>query len=234
MFMQKDEYYFQHDYNPTNDPKMICLLGDLGGVGYGIYWRIIEMLHQEKGNKLPFKTYIYEAIAKQLLVSTEQIERFITDCIKKYELFDSDDGFFWSCRVLRNIEKRDEKRKQKSEAGKKGMNNRWHKPITGDNTVITKITKERKGKERKGKESKGNKNFIIPTAEEVTEYGKTIDFVIDGSRFCDYYQARGWLIGKNKIKDWRACVRTWKSKQNESKANLKMLSQITEKIGVNN
>ena len=32
---------------------------------------------------------------------------------------------------------------------------------------------------------------------------------VDAQRFIDYYTANGWLVGKNKMKDWKACVRTW-------------------------
>ena len=32
---------------------------------------------------------------------------------------------------------------------------------------------------------------------------------IDAQQFIDFYEAKGWMIGKNKMKDWRAAVRTW-------------------------
>ena len=32
---------------------------------------------------------------------------------------------------------------------------------------------------------------------------------MDASRFIDFYESKGWMIGKNKMKDWRAAVRTW-------------------------
>ena len=55
-----------------------------------------------------------------------------------------------------------------------------------------------------------NNTFIRPTAEQVNEYSKEIGFTLDGSQFIDHYEARGWLIGKNPMKDWKAAVRTWK------------------------
>ena len=58
---------------------------------------------------------------------------------------------------------------------------------------------------------KTSKNtFIKPTPEEVNIYAKSIDFNLDGEYFCDWNDARGWTYGKNKIKDWKAVVRTWK------------------------
>ena len=58
--MSKETFYFPHDYDPTGDPKMQALLGEFGGCGYGVFWRIIEMLHSDSSHKLPLKTiYIF-------------------------------------------------------------------------------------------------------------------------------------------------------------------------------
>ena len=97
--------YFSHDYNTTLDPKIIALLGDYGAIGYGIYWRIVEMLHSENEHKLPLKEYIYKAIAKQMLTSVEQISTIINDCINVYELFIKEDDYFYSQRVNKNLKK---------------------------------------------------------------------------------------------------------------------------------
>jgi len=53
--------------------------------------------------------------------------------------------------------------------------------------------------------------FVIPTAEEVTAYALEIGYPIDGSAWCDSYAQKGWMIGKSKMKDWRAAVRNWKA-----------------------
>jgi hypothetical protein len=67
------------------------------------------------------------------------------------------------------------------------------------------------GKKTLPNNNTNNKNtFIRPTAEQVNEYSNEIGFTLDGSQFIDHYEARGWLIGKNPMKDWKAAVRTWK------------------------
>lgn len=53
------------------------------------------------------------------------------------------------------------------------------------------------------------KRFIPPTVEEVKAYCQSRKNNIDAERFVDYYTANGWLVGKNKMKDWKAAVRTW-------------------------
>jgi uncharacterized protein YdaU (DUF1376 family) len=56
--------------------------------------------------------------------------------------------------------------------------------------------------------------FTAPTPQEVVMYGAEIGFVVDGVKFCDFYASKGWMIGKNRMKDWRACVRTWQRGDN--------------------
>lgn len=97
--------YFSHDYNTTNDPKIIALLGDYGAVGYGIYWRIVELLHSESSHSLPFKKYIFLSIAKQMSTPVEQVESIVSDCINVYELFIKEDDYFYSQRVNKNLKK---------------------------------------------------------------------------------------------------------------------------------
>ena len=62
--------------------------------------------------------------------------------------------------------------------------------------------------------SKSVKRFVNPTPEEVTDYARSIGFDLDGAHFVDYYAARGWQIGRNPMKDWKAAVRTWKARRN--------------------
>lgn len=158
----KDTYYFQHDYNPTSDPKVQALIGEYGAIGYGIYWRIVEMLHEDELHKLQCKKFIYIALAKQMLTSVEQVESIIKNCIDIYELFKSDDDFFWSERVMRNISKRTEISNKRSKAGK--ISAELRKKTTSVEHKSTCVeqnpTKERKVKEIKVKENKEEYNIL--------------------------------------------------------------------------
>jgi hypothetical protein len=73
-----------------------------------------------------------------------------------------------------------------------------------------------------------NKKFVKPTAKEVNDYAKEIDFKLDGDYFCDWNEARGWLVSKNPMKDWKAAVRTWK--RNSSKFNTEPNTQTKIKL----
>ena len=109
--------YFQHDTDATNDPKITALISEFGGLAYGIFWRIVELLHNEESHKLQKKNYIYSALAKQMSTSVEQIKDIIKYSIE-CEIFYEDEEFIWSKRVFKNIEKRNNISVKRSEAGK--------------------------------------------------------------------------------------------------------------------
>ena len=53
------------------------------------------------------------------------------------------------------------------------------------------------------------KRFVPPTVEEVAAYCRERGNHVDAQRWFDYYTANGWKVGRNAMKDWKACVRTW-------------------------
>lgn len=54
-----------------------------------------------------------------------------------------------------------------------------------------------------------NNIFKPPTFKEVFDYCKSRNNTVDAQGFIDFYTAKGWYVGKNKMKDWKAAVRTW-------------------------
>ena len=53
------------------------------------------------------------------------------------------------------------------------------------------------------------KRFVVPTVEEVAAYCRERGNSVDAQRFVDFYTSKGWRIGKEPMRDWKACVRTW-------------------------
>ena len=74
-----------------------------------------------------------------------------------------------------------------------------------------RLGKDSVGKDRldKDKPPSGVCRFAPPTTEEVSEYCKERGNKVDPQKFVDFYTMKGWMVGKNKMKDWRAAVRTW-------------------------
>lgn len=71
----------------------------------------------------------------------------------------------------------------------------------------------------KEKTTPKKQNFVKPTLEEVKNYyleKKQVNAEQKAQRFVDYYESVGWKVGKNPMKDWKAAVRTWISKDNQN------------------
>lgn len=65
------------------------------------------------------------------------------------------------------------------------------------------------------KESK-RKRFTPPSVDEVREYCNEINATISPDAFVDFYAAKGWKVGNQPMKDWRAAVRTWEKREERS------------------
>lgn len=71
---------------------------------------------------------------------------------------------------------------------------------------------------------KNSSRFTPPTLEEVKNYCNERSNNVDAERFIDFYSSKGWMVGKNKMKDWKACVRTWE-KDKKDKSQTKPINQ---------
>lgn len=80
---------------------------------------------------------------------------------------------------------------------------------TQDRIGKDRIDKDRIDKDRIGKE----RRFTPPTAEEVEAYCKERGNSVDPQRFVDFYASKGWRVGNQPMKDWRAAVRTWEQRE---------------------
>ena len=54
-----------------------------------------------------------------------------------------------------------------------------------------------------------SRRFVTPTVDEVAAYCAERKNSVDAQEFVDHYTAKGWVIGKSPMKDWKASVRTW-------------------------
>ena len=136
--MAKDVYYFSHDVNASNDPKIVAMESQFGVISYAWWWKLIEKLASSDGYKLPFKKYTFIALDKELGILNEnerpfnENERpfnenehnffcsnesfmFINSLIHDFELLDCDDEYFWSPSLIRRQEERRSKYEKKQE-----------------------------------------------------------------------------------------------------------------------
>ena len=72
----------------------------------------------------------------------------------------------------------------------------------------------------------GSKQFKKPTLKEVNEYFSATVLPAEGQKFFNFYESKGWMVGKNKMKDWKSAARNWitssqdKLKSNDTNGNL--------------
>ena len=101
-----------------------------------------------------------------------------------------------------------EKKKQKSDAAVSDLENE-----NSESPIETLQTP----KEQSGG---GRKRFTIPTPEEVQAYCDERKNDISGQQFCDFYSSKGWKIGKEPMKDWKAAVRTWEMRRKDQSPSI--------------
>ena len=132
------------------------------------------------------------------------------------EKFSGSERFIWPT-IQSMIDRDNEKYAEKCRQNAANVNARYERIRTNTEAYESYQEKEKeedKVKEEVKKESKPKKGtrFTPPTVEEVTAYCQERGNNVNPQRFVDYYSSNGWMVGKNKMKDWRACVRTWEQK----------------------
>ena len=65
----------------------------------------------------------------------------------------------------------------------------------------------------------GAPRFVKPTVEQVAEYCRERGNSISAQSFVDFYESKGWKVGSNPMKDWKACVRTWENRRKDDRAS---------------
>jgi len=77
------------------------------------------------------------------------------------------------------------------------------------------------------------KKFIPPTLDDVSKYCIKRNNNVDPDRFFNHYEANGWMRGKNKIKNWKACVRTWELTERKNNETRKPMSAVEQVAAAN-
>ena len=161
----KETFYFAHDYNARNDPKLQNVLFDLGVEGIGVFWCIIEQLY-EQGGKLPL--HYCKSIAFALHVDFKCVERLVND----YGLFKNDGENMWSESVLNRLNRRSEVSEKRKLAAlarwRQGIENQSqtqapasYRQVKDNASDMQMQCKTDANAEHKGQEIKGTEIFSV-------------------------------------------------------------------------
>lgn len=218
----REAVYFSHDSNAKDDPKCMLLIDQLGLEGYGAFWILVEVLREQPGYRYPLN--LLPILARRYNITAVKLETVV----RSFGLFEiSDDTFFFSNSLNKRMEIMSDKTDRRKASALKANEVRWNKQkalsASDPNGVRTEsdfIQKERKGNEIK-KEIYKEKAiaFVPPIVGDVYAYCKERNNSIDAEYFVDFYTSRGWMAGKNKMKDWRAAVRLWERSENNKSEN---------------
>lgn len=89
------------------------------------------------------------------------------------------------------------------------------------NDILTTTIEEKKeGKNIKKDNDKSlsKKSFHPPSVDDVREYCLERGNGIDAQAFVDFYESKGWMVGNNRMKDWKAAIRTWERRKKDEPA----------------
>jgi hypothetical protein len=220
----KDAYFFSHDSNARNDPKIMALINIYGVEGYGRFWIIVEMLREQDDYRLKFSKLVFHALAAAFQITAEDSESFIKDCIGTFELFQSDGEYFWSNSLTRRMEHLESKRQKRADAGRLGAETRWNhgnvsegEKQTDGNAIANQcgaISKNSKVKESKVNQIKVKQStvkkikyadFVALTSDEyaklVEQFGEN-----DAKRLIELLDNYKGANGKSYKDDYRAIL----------------------------
>lgn len=201
--------WFRHESRAHRDAKLQKLMIRYGFEGYGLYWYCIENVCSGLEPDLTFEleqdAEILAHVGKMDSRKIEEILRYMV----ALELFEVSNNTITCLKLARFL-------------GESGTRNETLKALIKDaktqNTPLLSQTVSDSHKQsqyvtlREDKireDNNKNRRFAPPTLKEVTDYCTERGNSVEPQRFLDHYEANGWMRGKNKIKDWKACVRTW-------------------------
>ena len=118
-----------------------------------------------------------------------------------------------------------DKYNKKCESNRQNIKVRWN---TNEYERIPDDTKNTKEKEKTKEKTKTRESingafaprskFMKPTVDEVRAYCKERKNTVNPETFCDFYESKGWKIGKDPMRDWKAAVRTWERREPQTES----------------
>ena len=165
-----------------------------------------ELTDEEAG--LLFKTilrYVNDlnpVIPKEIKLAFIPIRQDLKRDLKKYEA------------QVERINRINEERKRKKEEQERNEVDTISHEVEGVNVnvndnVNVNVLDKSNIKEKVIKEKSPTSRFIPPTLDEVKNYCDERRNLVNPEHFINFYQSKGWMVGKNKMKDWKAAVRNW-------------------------
>lgn len=156
-------------------------------------------------------------LSKQLPFDSLEINDALTELLhEKVLLIDGD--FLFQKRMVKDNAISNKRSEIGSKGGKKtqNKNKEFAKAKSKANTEDEYENENEDIIEEEKGITKGKNKFIPPIIDQVIEYCNERQNNVDPIKWIDFYSAKGWMIGKNKMKDWKAAVRTWENNKSNN------------------
>jgi hypothetical protein len=103
-----------------------------------------------------------------------------------------------------------------------------HKKNEVENENVQKQYPNKNNKNNKNIKKKDNRAFAPPSLEQVIDYCNERRNGVNPQKWYNFYLAKGWMVGKNKMKDWQAAVRTWEESKPKQQSGLDYLERMAK------
>lgn len=200
--------YFPHDGDASEGKTLSILFNHFGHEGISAWWLLLERISRTRNHNIRIgNPEDLEFLAAKMHFTPERLQKILSkmaelDAIDK-PLFEA--GIIWSQNFVDNLTDVYGKRE--------GFLPSKPELLTTETNVSDSETKFPipESTQTKQKETKGNKTKVFkpPTFKEVIAYCLERNNGVDPNRWFNHYESNGWKVGKNKMVDWKAAVRTW-------------------------
>lgn len=211
--------WFKHYSNAHDNNKLTKVRMKYGADGYAIYWYCLELIaHDLESENITFELkHDSEVIAYNLKIDSQRVQEIMAYMVN-LGLFEVSNNVITCLKIAKYLDAKYTRNKDllKIIADTKNVpDNRGQMPTCPrlsptvsplSANVPTRIEKNRI--EKKKKKTLGKK-FIKPTIEEIRAYCQERKNHVNPNRFYDFYESKDWYVGKNKMKNWKAAIRTW-------------------------
>ena len=204
--------WFKHQSDARNSLKLRKVRRKYGADGYAIYWFCLEAIAYEvdKDNLTFDLKEDAETIGFELCIQEKAVEEIMTFMVS-IGLFESSNNVITCLKLAESMDKSmTNSPKMRAWLGDRNLPVEPTSVMTlPDNAKTCPELEVEVEVEVEVEKIKKTSRFTPPSLQDVINYCSERKNYVDPQGFIDHYSASGWMRGKTKIKDWKACVRTW-------------------------
>lgn len=226
------------DYIPLDvnlDEKWELIEAEFGLTGFGVIVRLLQEIYGKAGYYIEWTTEVALLFARKAGLGGSVVSEIVEAAIRR-GMFDREKYDKYRVLTSRGIQKRYfeavSRRKvlevddnillvnvaqicPNVDIRAKNVN------ILSENADISKQrtvenSKVKNSRVEESNSAKAHTRFAPPSVEQVSAYCRERKNGIDAQRFVDFYASKGWRVGNQAMKDWKAAVRTWERRERKN------------------